>query len=63
MENNSQPLISVIILNYNAGNLLLDCVESGPELSEISVVGIFITLETISNSFLAIITSPNVQVF
>ena len=23
-----EPLISVIILNYNAGNLLLDCVES-----------------------------------
>ena len=28
MKNNSQPLVSIIILNYNAGNLLLDCVES-----------------------------------
>jgi len=28
MENNSQPLVSIIILNYNAGNLLLHCVES-----------------------------------
>ncbi len=27
MENN-QPLISIIILNYNAGNLLVECVES-----------------------------------
>ena len=25
---NSNPLISIIILNYNAGNLLLDCVDS-----------------------------------
>ena len=28
MENNYQPLVSIIILNYNAGNLLLHCVES-----------------------------------
>ena len=28
MENNSQPLVSIIILNYNAGDLLSDCVES-----------------------------------
>ncbi len=28
MENNSQPLVSMIILNYNAGHLLLDCVDS-----------------------------------
>ena len=28
MENNSQPPVSIIILNYNAGNLLLHCVES-----------------------------------
>ena len=28
MKNNSQPLVSIIILNYNAGNLLLHCVES-----------------------------------
>ena len=28
MENNSQPLVSIIILNYNAGQLLLDCVNS-----------------------------------
>lgn len=26
--NNSKPLISIIILNYNAGNLLIDCVDS-----------------------------------
>ena len=28
MKNNSQPLVSIIILNYNAGQLLLDCVNS-----------------------------------
>ena len=28
MENNSQSLVSIIILNYNAGQLLLDCVNS-----------------------------------
>lgn len=28
MEENSSPLVSIVILNYNAGNLLLDCVES-----------------------------------
>lgn len=28
MSKSDQPLISIIILNYNAGNLLLDCVES-----------------------------------
>nr|AIF09161.1 glycosyl transferase family protein [uncultured marine thaumarchaeote KM3_35_D03] len=28
MENNSQPLVSIIILNYNAGDLLSDCIES-----------------------------------
>ena len=28
MENNQIPLVSIIILNYNAGKLLLDCVES-----------------------------------
>ena len=28
MENNKTPLVSIIILNYNAGKLLLDCVES-----------------------------------
>jgi hypothetical protein len=38
-------------------------IEPDPELSEISVVGMFITLETISNSFFAIITSSNVQAF
>ena len=27
-ENSKNPLISIIILNYNAGNLLIDCVES-----------------------------------
>ena len=26
--NDSNPLVSIIILNYNAGNLLLDCVSS-----------------------------------
>ncbi len=25
---NKEPLISIIVLNYNAGNLLLDCIES-----------------------------------
>ena len=25
---NKKPLISIIILNYNAGNLLLECIES-----------------------------------
>ena len=28
MENNQTPLVSIIILNYNAGELLLNCVES-----------------------------------
>ena len=28
MKNNQTPLVSIIILNYNAGKLLLDCVES-----------------------------------
>jgi len=28
LENNQIPLVSIIILNYNAGKLLLDCVES-----------------------------------
>ena len=28
IENSSTPLVSIIILNYNAGNLLLDCVDS-----------------------------------
>ena len=28
MENNQIPLVSIIILNYNSGELLLDCVES-----------------------------------
>lgn len=28
MTKETEPLVSVIILNYNAGNLLLDCVES-----------------------------------
>ena len=28
MENNKTPLVSIIILNYNAGELLLNCVES-----------------------------------
>lgn len=28
ITDNSKPLISIIILNYNAGNLLLDCVSS-----------------------------------
>jgi len=28
MKNESTPLVSIIILNYNAGNLLLECVES-----------------------------------
>lgn len=28
MNNNNNPLVSIIILNYNAGNLLIDCVES-----------------------------------
>ena len=28
MKNESQPLVSIIILNYNAGNLLLECIES-----------------------------------
>ena len=28
MSNNDNPLVSIIILNYNAGNLLIDCVES-----------------------------------
>ena len=27
-KNNSNPLVSIIILNYNAGNLLLNCVDS-----------------------------------
>ena len=26
--NSSRPLVSIIILNYNAGDLLLDCVDS-----------------------------------
>ena len=28
MENNSQPLVSIIILNYNAGNFLMECISS-----------------------------------
>ena len=28
MENDFEPLISIIILNYNGGKLLVDCVES-----------------------------------
>ena len=28
MKNESEPLVSIIILNYNAGNLLLECIES-----------------------------------
>ena len=28
IKNNSNPLVSIIILNYNAGNLLLNCVDS-----------------------------------
>ena len=28
IENSGAPLVSIIILNYNAGNLLLDCVDS-----------------------------------
>ena len=28
VKNNSNPLVSIIILNYNAGNLLLNCVDS-----------------------------------
>ena len=28
MKNNQTPLVSIIILNYNSGELLLDCVES-----------------------------------
>ena len=28
IENSRTPLVSIIILNYNAGNLLLDCVDS-----------------------------------
>ena len=28
MKNGSEPLVSIIILNYNAGNLLLECIES-----------------------------------
>ena len=28
IEKSSTPLVSIIILNYNAGNLLLDCVDS-----------------------------------
>ncbi len=28
MENNETPLVSIIILNYNAGELLINCVES-----------------------------------
>ena len=28
LENSVKPLISIIILNYNAGELLINCVES-----------------------------------
>ena len=28
MENNSQPLVSIIILNYNAGDFLMECISS-----------------------------------
>ena len=28
IENSTIPLVSIIILNYNAGNLLIDCVDS-----------------------------------
>ena len=28
IKNNLNPLVSIIILNYNAGNLLLNCVDS-----------------------------------
>ena len=28
MSQKEQPLVSIIILNYNAGKLLLDCVDS-----------------------------------
>ena len=28
MENDFEPLVSIIILNYNGGKLLVDCVES-----------------------------------
>ena len=28
IKNNSNPLVSIIILNYNAGDLLLNCVDS-----------------------------------
>ncbi len=28
MKNESEPLVSIIILNYNAGNLLLECIKS-----------------------------------
>ena len=28
MDKISQPLVSIIILNYNAGQLILDCLES-----------------------------------
>ena len=27
-KDSKNPLISIVILNYNAGNLLIDCVES-----------------------------------
>ena len=28
MTNNDQPLVSIIIVNYNAGELLLNCIKS-----------------------------------
>ena len=28
IKNNSNPLVSIIILNYNAGKLLLNCIDS-----------------------------------
>ena len=40
MDDNSNPLcVSVVIVNYNAGQILVDCIESAlPQVTEVLIV-------------------------